>query len=194
MVRLSPGSPSQWKATLSPLAGQHVAVEAVVADVELAADEPLRVRQLPLADGVPLLGPVEQVGGLARPEALVVARRLVVQRGVGDQRVALELLRRRERALLVEQRVDGVVFGVAVAGHGAYPRRRRLARRREVTSGRPVAGGSDLDPRADFEHSLVGQVEEPTGAVGAAVQPARTDARTQGACPAPCRRPPTRGR
>ena len=65
-----------------------------------AADEPLGERQLPLEDGVPVGRPVEQLGGLAGPEPLVVGRRVVVQRRVDDERVLLERLRRREGALL----------------------------------------------------------------------------------------------
>jgi hypothetical protein len=48
---------------LVAVAGGDVAVDAVVADVELAADEPLRVRRLPVEDGVPVLEPLE-LGGL----------------------------------------------------------------------------------------------------------------------------------
>src|SRR5262249_62074029 len=48
--------------------GGDVAVEAVLADVELPADEPLGEGQGPLEDRVPLLAPVEEVGGLAGPE------------------------------------------------------------------------------------------------------------------------------
>ena len=80
--------------------GGDVAVEAVVGDVELAADEPLGVRQLPLADRVPVLRPVEQLGRLAGPEALVVLGRLVVHPRADDERVALDVLGRRERAVL----------------------------------------------------------------------------------------------
>ena len=52
--------------------GSHVAVDGVVAHVELPAHEPLGERQLPVADGVPLLVPVEQLGRLPGPEPLVV--------------------------------------------------------------------------------------------------------------------------
>ena len=54
-------------------AGGDVAVEAVLRHVQLAADEPFRERQLPVEDRVPRLRPLHQIGGLARPEALVVA-------------------------------------------------------------------------------------------------------------------------
>src|SRR5688500_4647514 len=48
----------------------EVTVEAVVSDVELAADEPLGVRRLPLENRVPLLEPVQLLFGHARPERL----------------------------------------------------------------------------------------------------------------------------
>ena len=90
MVRVSPGSPSQWYATLVAVARRDVAVEAVVGGVELPADEPLREREVPVEDRVPLLVPVEEVRRLPRPEALVVDVRLVVDLGVDDERVVLE--------------------------------------------------------------------------------------------------------
>ena len=86
-----------------------MAVEAVVADVELTADEPLGERQLPFANGVPFGGPRQQVGGLACPETLVVLGGVVVQPGVSHQCVALEVGRGRELAVLQHQVVDGVV-------------------------------------------------------------------------------------
>ena len=62
------------------VAGLHVAVDAVVGDVELPVDEPLRVRRVgPIEHLVPLLLPVEGLG-LLLPEALVVLVRLVVDR------------------------------------------------------------------------------------------------------------------
>ena len=70
-------------------AGGDVAVEAVVGDVELAADEPLGVGELPVADRLPLLRPVEQLGGLLGPEPFVVRGRLVVHERPGDQGVSL---------------------------------------------------------------------------------------------------------
>ncbi len=52
----------------------NVAVEAVGADVELAADEPLRVRRLPVEDLRPGLHPLE-LGGERRPERLGIGGR-----------------------------------------------------------------------------------------------------------------------
>src|SRR5689334_14097163 len=90
-----------------PLAvpGLDVAVDAVVGRVELAADEPLREREVPLEDRVPLLRPVERER-LTRPVALPVAFRVVVDRGVGHERVLAERLRRRERPAFLQQRLE----------------------------------------------------------------------------------------
>ena len=87
-------------------AGGDVAVEAVVGDVELAADEPLGVRQVPLADGVPLGVPVEQLARLLGPEPLVVLGRLVVHPRARDEGVALGRLGRREGPVLGGQGGD----------------------------------------------------------------------------------------
>ena len=55
--------------------GLDVAVETVVADIQLPADEPLGERQLPFADRLPVRAPRQQIGGLPGPEALVVLGR-----------------------------------------------------------------------------------------------------------------------
>ena len=88
--------------------GHHVAIEAVVGRVELPADEPLREREIPLEQRVPLLVPVEELFRLSRPEPLVVHVGFVVDLGVHDERVLLERRRRRERASLGEQGLDRV--------------------------------------------------------------------------------------
>ena len=51
-------------------AALDVAVDAVVGDVELAADEPLRERQVPLERRVEVLDPVDALAGQPRPERL----------------------------------------------------------------------------------------------------------------------------
>ena len=56
-------------------AGLDVAVEAVVADVERAADEPPGEGQVPLEHRVEVVEPGEQLAGLAGPEGLGVGRR-----------------------------------------------------------------------------------------------------------------------
>ena len=105
---------------LVALAAEHVPVEAVVGDVESAADEPLGVGQVPLEDGVPRRRPVDEARRLARPERLVVLGGLVVEERPGDECVRLELLRRRELPVLRAQRVDRVVMlAVPLFSHGA---------------------------------------------------------------------------
>ena len=90
---------------LVAVTGGDVAVEAVVRDVEPAADEPLRERQVPVEDLRPLLLPIEGQR-LTGPEALPVAFGLVVELGLGDQRLLPKRLRRRERAPLLEQSLE----------------------------------------------------------------------------------------
>ena len=68
-TRLSPGSPSQMMAALFLRGPVEVAIEAVVAGVDLAADEPLGVRLVPDEHLVPRLEPVQRLG-LLGPEAL----------------------------------------------------------------------------------------------------------------------------
>ena len=125
------------------VAAGDVAVDAVRRHVERAADEPLGVGQLPVEDRRPLLVPVEQLHRLRRPEPLVVRGRLVVQEGAGDEGVALDVLRGRERAVLGEQGVDRLDVLSASVGrcHADPPRlssRGRAGRRRR---GRPTLCG-----------------------------------------------------
>ena len=68
-MRLSPGSPSQMSAALLRRARADVAVEAVGADVELAADEPFRMRRVPLEHLRPRLDPLE-LARRSRPRTL----------------------------------------------------------------------------------------------------------------------------
>ena len=75
---------------------RDVAVEAVLRDVQLPADEPLGVRQLPLEDGLPVLAPREQLARLALPEPEPVGVGLFVERAVGHQGLGREAGRRRE--------------------------------------------------------------------------------------------------
>jgi len=85
-----------------------VAVETVVGDVELAADEPLRERRLPVEDAL------EAVIQCSRPaisrrslgSSTTTGRGVVAPRG-RHVRVAAELGRRREDALLAEHGIDG---------------------------------------------------------------------------------------
>ncbi len=82
--------------------GLDVAVDAVEADVELAADVPLRVRQVPLVELLERLEPGDALAALGLPELLEVA---VVDLGL---RIGLggELRRRRVPPLLEQEGVD----------------------------------------------------------------------------------------
>ena len=81
-----------------------MAVDAVVANVQLAADEKLGVRQVPLVELVPVLEPGDALARLLGPEVLEA---LGVDVGLGVGLVS-ELGWRREAPLLGEQGVDGV--------------------------------------------------------------------------------------
>ena len=111
-------------------AGLDVAVDAVVGDVELAAEEPLRVRRLPLVELRVRLEPGDALAGLALPErleVLVVDRRLRV-------RLRRELRRRRVAALLEEEVLDRLAGRFAHVGRSL----RRVARiLPDKGSGRP---------------------------------------------------------
>ena len=116
-----------------------VAIETVVRHVELATDEPLRVRQVPFEDGVPRLRPRDQLRCPVGPEPFVVLGGLVVEVRPGDQRVGLEPLGRREAPQLGGQIVDGVVLflrHVAPFRDGADSRRDSHWR----SSARPLVG------------------------------------------------------
>src|SRR6185437_3630176 len=95
-----------------------VAVEAVVRRVERAVGEPAVERRLRLVEhlGERLL-PCERLAREPRPEALVVARRLGIERrevGGLDVRLRRERGRRRKEATLVRDGLD--------VRHAAYPR------------------------------------------------------------------------
>ena len=79
-----------------------VAVDAVEADVELAAHIPLRVRQIPFVELAERLEPGDPLAALRLPELVEVA---LVDLG-GGVRPRRELLGGRIPPLLEEQRVD----------------------------------------------------------------------------------------
>src|ERR1017187_3808951 len=86
-----------------------VAVQAVVRQVDLSAREPLRPGTVPIQDFVPRLEPVQFRGDL-RPEALGVFLRVLIEPVVGvyapDVRLAAELVRALEEAVLVQYGID----------------------------------------------------------------------------------------
>ncbi len=85
--------------------GADVAIQAVGADVQLAADEPLRMRRIPVEDLGPRLDPLELTRELG-PERLGILRRPRVDLGVRHVGRGAELGRGFERTILVQQRVD----------------------------------------------------------------------------------------
>ncbi len=84
-----------------------MAVQAVVGDVQLAAEEPLGEGKVPLEDLVERAVPAHVLFRLLCPEGLGVGLCLVVEARIGDPRLGAELGARSERASLVEQGVDG---------------------------------------------------------------------------------------
>ena len=125
-------------------------VEAVDADVELAAEVPLRVRHVPRVELVPGLDPVEPVP-LLRPEgaeALLGGGPLVDPR-IGDERVGDELRRRREGALLAQEVLDRLAVVASFGRHAPI-----LARRSTWTCSAEGCSSARLlasvRPMADF--------------------------------------------
>ena len=88
-------------------AGAHVAVQAVHRRVELAAEEPLGVRRLPLQHAVPRSYPFELLRPV-RPITFRICPGAVVGAGVMHVCLLLELIGRGEAALLVEEGFDPV--------------------------------------------------------------------------------------
>ena len=129
---------------LVAVAGLDVAIDAVVRDVQRAADVPLRVRLLPLVELVEVLEPGDALASFSLPElleALLVDVRLRV-------RLRGEVLWRRVTPLLEEDRLDRVAGG----RHLGHPRppcaagsANRAARR---TAGGPRSGRRPEAPAA----------------------------------------------
>src|ERR1700722_665978 len=89
--------------------GLHVAVEAVVREVDLAADKPLGPRAIPFENFVPFLEPVQLIGDTA-PELVGIVNRFLVKALVFSEafnvRMLAELGGRWERALLLKNGID----------------------------------------------------------------------------------------
>ena len=90
---------------LVPARRPNVPVETIDADVQLAADEPARVRRFPVEDFRPRLRPLE-LGSKSGPERLGIRRRASVDGFVVDARALTKVLRRRDDARFLEQVVD----------------------------------------------------------------------------------------
>ena len=103
--RSSTGSPSEVERDLVAEPRLDVAVQAVVGDVERAADVPLRIRKVPLQKRRERLEPRDPLATLALPELLErdfvdVRLRVRLRREVGWWRIA---------PVLGEQRLDRLV-------------------------------------------------------------------------------------
>ena len=86
-------------------------VDAVRADIQLAADKPFRVREIPLSHLLPWRDPFELAGECA-PECLGIPCRSCIDLGIGKLRLRPERFGRREASILLQQRVD-LVHGFA---------------------------------------------------------------------------------
>lgn len=73
-----------------------MSIEAVVRNIDLAADKPLGVRRLPIEDRVPLLEPMKLLRH-ARPKRFRVGARLRAQALQFFNRLDVRLLRKCER-------------------------------------------------------------------------------------------------
>ena len=69
-----------------------MSIEAVVTDVQRAADEPLGERKFPFTHGVPWVEPRDEFASLPRPKRLVVLVGFVVQVRPGNKCALLETL------------------------------------------------------------------------------------------------------
>ena len=83
--------------------GMRVAVDAVVGDVQLAADEPFHPGHIPVQHLVPGREPVQLLGFLG-PESLRIAQGAFVNVRVAGIGLPAKVLRGRESAALLEQR------------------------------------------------------------------------------------------
>ena len=93
---------------------EGMAVDTVVAQVELAADEPLGVGKVPIEDLVPGLEPVE-IGGHAGPEFFGIVDGLLVEGFVfgerADEGLGGEFGRGGKDAIFAQSRVDVLIGG-----------------------------------------------------------------------------------
>ena len=95
--------PDQRRAVLRRRAKE--AVEAVIRDIKLSADEPFGERRVPFQHPVPLPHPAQLAGALG-PEAFGIPPGALVDLLAGDIRLAAEFVRGRENTALFEQRLD----------------------------------------------------------------------------------------
>ena len=100
--------PDKGRLVLSP--GRQVAVEAVIRDIDLAADKPLGKWSIPLKHRVPFFEPI-QLSCLLSPKSLRVGLGLGVELFVFGEALDVsfrrKFRRRREDAVFVQCRFDG---------------------------------------------------------------------------------------
>src|SRR4029078_1622164 len=101
----SPGPSSPAVGCFVAPRAAEMSIETVDARVQLAADEPFRVRRLPLEDAGPGLEPF-QLPGERRPECLRILLAALIYGRVGDPRGFAPGLGRRDPPVLAQQRVD----------------------------------------------------------------------------------------
>ena len=87
--------PNQSRFVASPRS--EVAVEAVIRDIDLAADEPLRMRRLPLQHLVPFPEPVELAFSKPRPKVFGIGFAFRAQRFQFGHRFDVRLFRELSR-------------------------------------------------------------------------------------------------
>ena len=92
------------------LARENMAIEAVVRDIELTANEPLAEGKFPLTYGVPWLLPCDQLFCLPSPECFVILIGFVIEMSANNEGVLLECIGRHECALFPLQSVDCLVI------------------------------------------------------------------------------------
>ena len=89
-------------------------IETIHAGVQPAANEPLRMRRLPLEHPIPGARPLELAGD-AGPEGFRVALGFRVQVVVANRGAGLKVFRRRKNSIFAEQDVE---LSVLMVGHG----------------------------------------------------------------------------
>src|SRR6185436_127836 len=85
--------------------GADMPIEAVGGDVDLAADEPLGIRRIPLEDFRPRRDPLELLRETG-PEGFGILRGSRVDGGIVDERAGAKFVGRSEAAILFEKSLD----------------------------------------------------------------------------------------
>ena len=124
----------------------HVAVQAVDADVQLAADEPLRMRRLPVEHGRPRTRPLE-LACQARPERFGISLRFGIHALVGRDSLVAECL--------AEERRCGLRGAGRRTRHASGRACRNITSPLDSAGGRRRSAGQRGKPRADPRGEIV---------------------------------------